>query len=386
MSPEAASARRVGLVVLAAVAVVALAVLLIGDRQNLFTAKTRYLVRLVSVSGLQVGSQVQLNGVNVGSVERIVLPVDMGENLLEVWISVDSRYEQRIRRDSVARIKTLGLLGDKYVELTSGSPAGELIPEEGEIPASPQTNVEQLTQAGEDVMNNVVTISHQLAQILGRMERGEGILGELTTDVEPGRKVSTELLDTLSALRRVAEGIEKGPGVLPRLIGDPALGDRLASSVERLDNILARAEQGQGLLPSLLDDAEQKERFTNALESLERAAGRLAAAAGRLESSDALLGKLINDEAYGREVAADLRKLLSNLSEVAEKLNRGDGSAARLINDPTLVQAIEDIVVGVDESKLLRWLIRNKQEQGIEKRYDETREEIERSGGKPEKP
>jgi len=90
--------------------------------QNLFTAKTRYLVRLVSVSGLQVGSQVQLNGVNVGSVERIVLPVDMGENLLEVWISVDSRYEQRIRRDSVARIKTLGLLGDKYVELTSGSP------------------------------------------------------------------------------------------------------------------------------------------------------------------------------------------------------------------------------------------------------------------------
>jgi len=43
-------------------------------------------------------------------------------------------------------------------------------------------------------------------------------------------------------------------------------------------------------------------------------------------------------------------------------------------------------VVGVDESKLLRWLIRNKQEQGIEKRYDETREEIERSGGKPERP
>lgn len=386
MSPEAASARRVGLVVLAAVAVIALAVLLVGERQNLFTAKNRYFIRLVSVHGLQVGSQVQLNGVNVGSVEKIVLPADMGQNLLEVWISVDSRYELRIRRDSVARIKTLGLLGDKYVELTSGSPAAAMIPEDGEIPASPQTNVEQLTQAGEDVMNNVVTISHQLAEILGRMERGEGILGELTTEVEPGRKVTTELLDTLASLRRVAEGIEKGPGALPRLIHDPALGDRLAGSVERLDGILAQAEGGQGLLPALLTDEAQKQRFVNAMESLERAAGRLAAAADRLESSDALLGKMINDEAWGREVAADLRKLLDNLGEVSEKLNRGDGSAARLINDPTLAESIEDIVVGVEESKMLRWLLRNRQKQGIEKRYRETRDQLEREGEAPERP
>jgi len=386
MSRDTASARRVGLVVLAAVAVIALAVLLVGDRQNLFTAKNRYLVRLVSVSGLQVGSQVQLNGVAVGSVERIVLPADMGQNLLEVWLTVDARYEQRIRRDSVARIKTLGLLGDKYVEITSGSPAAGVVPEDGEIPAAPQTNVEQLTQAGEDVMNNVVTISHQLAEILGRMERGEGILGELTTEVEPGRKVSTELLDTLAAMRRVAEGIEKGPGALPRLISDPALGEKLASSVARLDGVLARTEQGQGLLPALLDDEQQKVRFANAMASLERAAGRLAAAADRLESSEALLGRMINDEVWGRAAADDLARLLDNLADVAEKLNRGDGSAARLINDPTLVEAIEDIVVGVEESKMLRWLLRNRQQQGIEKRYGEERERLERGDAPPGEP
>ena len=140
MSPETTAARRVGALVLAALAVLALAVLLIGDRQNLFQPKNRYFVRFVSVVGLRQGSDVQLNGVNVGSVERIVLPADTGENLLEVWITVDARYEQRIRRDSVARIKTLGLLGDKYLELTSGSPATEPIPEEGEIPAAPPTN------------------------------------------------------------------------------------------------------------------------------------------------------------------------------------------------------------------------------------------------------
>lgn len=386
MSPDAPAARRVGLLVLTAVAIVALAVLLIGDRRNLFHAKNRYFVRYVSVTGLQVGGQVQLNGVNVGSVEKIVLPTDTGANLLEVWIAIDARYEQRIRADSVARIKTLGLLGDKYLELTSGSPAAAVIAEYGEIPAAAQTNVEQFAEAGEDVMNNVVAISHQLATILGRMERGEGILGELTTEVEPGRKVTTEMLDTLAALRRVAETLDTGHGALPRLINDPALGERVAGAADRIDNFLVKAEQGQGLLPALLTDTEQRDRFTRTLENLERTTARLAGVAERLESSDAFLGRLVNDEAWGREVTGELHRLLTNLANVAEKLDHGQGSAARLLNDPTIAASIEDIVVGVDQSKLLRWLIRNRQKAGIQKRYHDTRDELERQGVRPEKP
>ena len=44
---------------------------------------------------------------------------------------------------------------------------------------------------------------------------------------------------------------------------------------------------------------------------------------------------------------------------------------AKLIDDPALYQAMNDIVIGVNESKFLRWLIRNRQEKGIEKRYDD---------------
>lgn len=374
MSPEterSAAARRVGFVVLVAAVVVAAAILLIGDRQNLFTKKNLYYIRAGSVSGLNVGSNVQLNGVPVGSVEKIVLPQDMGQTLIEVWITVDARYAQRIRRDSVARIKTLGLLGDKYLELSSGSPAAEVIPEDGEIPAAPQTNVEQLTAAGEDVMNNIVTISAQLSRILGRMDRGEGIIGELTTDVEPGRKVSAELLETLEALKRVATTMESGGGPVPRLIHDEQLGNRLASAMERLDALLTRLDKGEGLAGSLLSDEEQKARFTRTMENLDRAATRLAEVADRLERGDALLPKLLSDEEYGKKTAEDLRRLIESLRSVAEKLDKGDGSAARLINDPSFARALEDIVIGVNESAMLRWLIRNRQEKGIEKRYDD---------------
>jgi len=225
------------------------------------------------------------------------------------------------------------------------------------------------------VMNNIVTISAQLSRILGRMERGEGLLGELSLDADPDRKLSTELLDTLAALRQAAVTIESGRGAVPRLLNDPALADKLEGSIDRIDSLLARAQEGQGLLPALLDDEQARARFDRALANLEEATARLSSAAGKIDTGDALLARMMNDEAWGREVADELKALITNLRELTDKLNRGEGTLGRLIVDPSIAEAIEDIVVGVDESRLLRWLVRNRQKEGIEKRYEEAQRE-----------
>jgi phospholipid/cholesterol/gamma-HCH transport system substrate-binding protein len=365
---------RVGAFLLAAAAVAGVGIFLLGERQNLFRAHNAYTVRFNDVSGLQEGAMVQLNGVRVGEVRRIVLPEDMGQTQLVVELEVDARYEQRIRMDSQARIKTLGLLGDKYVEVTSGSPAATMIPEDGEIPAAAATNVEQFVASGEDLMANVLRISSQLANILGRMERGEGLLGELTVDVEPGRNVSTELYETLASLRRVAEKIERGPGAVPRLLDDAALGDKLAASITRIDSILAKADDGEGAVSLLLEDQEPKAQIQRMLAALDRVSAQLGVVADRLEQQQALIPRLLADEAYGKKLSEDLEKLLANLAVVSDKLANGEGTAAKLIDDPALYQALNDIVLGVNESKMLRWLIRNRQQKGIERRYDDARE------------
>ena len=51
-------------------------------------------------------------------------------------------------------------------------------------------------------------------------------------------------------------------------------------------------------------------------------------------------------------------------------MNRGEGTAGKLINDPSVYESVNDILIGINESKLLRWLIRNRQQSGIQKRYD----------------
>ena len=87
-------------------------------------------------------------------------------------------------------------------------------------------------------------------------------------------------------------------------------------------------------------------------------------------SGSGLLPKLVRDEEFAKELMKDLSRISRSLASVAEKLDRGDGTAGKLVNDPSVYEAIDDILVGVNESKFLRWLVRNRQRSGIETRYD----------------
>ena len=387
---------RVGLVILAAMLVLAAGIFLIGSKNNLFARKTRYYVEFNSVSGLKPGSPVQLDGVDVGTIEKVVLSENPQKKDIRVWIRVDDDYTARIRGPvdpnalmknqvaSRARIKTLGLLGDKFIDINSGSPVYPPIPEEGQILAAQPTNVDALIASGEDVMDNVVEITHSLNRVLGRMERGEGILGQLTSDTPEGRRLQKSLVGASESLERIALKVENGQGPLPRLLNDRAMADQLARSLDRFQGLLDQAQNGPGLLPGLLNDPSSRTEFNETLASLHQVARDLQAFTADLESSDALLPRLVKDKAYGREVTEQVRQLVRNLNEVSAKIDKGNGSAAKLINDPQIYDAVNDILVGVNQSKFLRWLIRNRQNKGIEKRYKDTTKAIEESGGKPE--
>ncbi len=377
---------KVGLVILVAFGVLAAGVFLIGEKNNLFSRKSRYFTEFTSVSGLKPGGPVQLNGVDVGTIERVVLPADATREQIQVWISVDREYAERIRgplqpglragaaAPSQARIKTLGLLGDKFIEINSGAPEYPVIADGGKIPAAQPTNVDALLASGEDVMDNVVEISHSLSQILGRMERGEGLMGQITTDSPEGRRLKDSLIGASESLERIAGTVETGSGPLPRLLNDRAMGEQLATSIERFESLLARAETGPGLLPGLLNDPGMKAQADETLATLNQVARDLQGFTADLETSDALLPRLVNDEEYGREITEELRGIVDRLSAVAAKIDQGKGTAAKLINDPQIYEAVNDILIGVNESRMLRWLIRNRQKAGIKKRYEETQQ------------
>lgn len=380
MPREKGQTLRVGGLIVSALLTFMAAVVLIGDQNNLFRPMNHYSVRFANVRGLQAGNPVQLSGVSVGRVLEITLPEDPEEDELRVRIAVDRRYAERLRADSEARIQTLGLLGDKFIAVTSGSSDQPKIPHQGEIRAAASTNVDQLLASGQGVMENAVTVSASLARLLQRLEKGDSVLGLLLAplpETERKKSVWDTLYGLLNAMDRLSEAVEDGEGPLPRLLFDKQMGDQLASSVARLEGLLIRVEAGDGLLPRLLEDPDMANQAEAAIADMRATAAHLAALSERLdrelsEDGDGLVPRLLYDGELASELTGEMRQIVERIDHITVELTEGDGTAAMLLRDARVYEAINDIIVGIDESWMLRWLVRNRQRAGIEKRYRET--------------
>src|SRR5687768_7293498 len=160
-------------------------------------------------------------GVTIGTIKDITLPRDPKERNGRIELMLDRKYEDRVRQDSRARLKKMGLrTGDSYIDITPGTPRFPVLEPGSMIPAQKQTNVDQLISSGEDLVDNFVQISYSLKNILGRVDRGEGLIGELTSQPETRQRLTDTVLMTLNKTNAALAHIESGKGVLGKLIYD----------------------------------------------------------------------------------------------------------------------------------------------------------------------
>jgi phospholipid/cholesterol/gamma-HCH transport system substrate-binding protein len=362
---------KVGALIIVSLIVASLAVFLVGERSSVFARKNEYFIHFESVSGLATGNPVQLNGVVVGSVRRVVLPENVEEQYLTIWVTINRRYADRVREDSRARIKTLGLLGDKYIELTSGSPGFAQIESGGEIRTGAATDVEKIIATGGDAVENLVAISYSLRTILERMEAGEGILGELTTESETGQRAKKSLMETFETFRHITAKLDSGEGTLGKLINDSTLVDRAEGSLAHLEGILGQVESGEGAVAALLNDPATRDKVNESLTAMSSLTQDLASLVADVKDGGGLLSTMLFDKEYGAEVRQDIQQMIMNLRVLSDRLEQGEGTLGQLINDPQVYEAMNDIIVGIEESKMLRWLVRNRQKSGIKVRYED---------------
>src|SRR6201992_1207303 len=205
---------RVGLLVTCSLIVLMIFIFFIGSEQKIFSRKNEYRVRLDTVSGLAEGNPIKLSGVTIGVVKDITLPRDPKQKDVDITLMIDRKYAERIRSDSRVRLKKLGLLaGDSYIDITPGSPRFDALEPGATIPAQRQTNVDQLISSGEDLVDNFVQISYSLKNVLARVDRGEGLLGEITSAPETKQRLTDTLLTTLNKTNAILAHVESGKGV-----------------------------------------------------------------------------------------------------------------------------------------------------------------------------
>ena len=111
---------RLGLFVVATLLILAAGVFLIGEKRFLFRRTYRLEAEFQNVAGLNNGADVRVGGIHLGTVKYISLP-NGPSGKLTVVMDIANSTKNIIRQNSVATIKTEGLLGDKYIEISFGS-------------------------------------------------------------------------------------------------------------------------------------------------------------------------------------------------------------------------------------------------------------------------
>jgi phospholipid/cholesterol/gamma-HCH transport system substrate-binding protein len=370
---------RVGLLVVAALTLVAVTILMVGNRRQLFIRHTRYSTSFLNVTGLERGAPVKLNGVTVGFIEDIELPAGAQQPRIEIRFTLDSRYTERVRSDSKVSIKSMGLLGDKYLEITSGSPDKERILEGGIVPGHDPAELSQFVSTGGDLLQNLISISVSLKTILGRIEAGEGLLGELTRTPDSGSHLSENLTQTVATLGSILAKIERGEGLLGRLVsedsGSGEILDELKASSRSLHRITTQmaidVERPDSAYAALMRSPNGGRQVAETIEALQNAAAAIAAVATEMSSGEGTLPRLMQDKEFADTFLDDLQGLVSSLKSAAEKLDSGEGAAGAFINDEQLYRDLEDVVRGVKDSKVVSWFIRSKREKGEEARLED---------------
>jgi len=281
---------KAGIFILVAILLFGAGVLMMGDKTKMFIQKGTLSVIMPDVAGLKIGAPVWLAGVDVGLVTDIHFETPEKNNEITVTLQIDRNALKKIGSDSRVIIKTRGLMGEKYVDITpsqkySGSPPEKIYGE----------TVARL----DDVMQKAGASFDRLNSILEKIDRGEGTLGKLTTD--------KRLYDNLAALslelKELADSVNSGKGSMGKLIRSDEPYNRVISILDRVDATLSDIQSKDGTFGRLVRD---RELYDKGLALVSRADGAVKSfedVAARLHSKEGSAGKLLTDrEAYDKLV------------------------------------------------------------------------------------
>jgi phospholipid/cholesterol/gamma-HCH transport system substrate-binding protein len=436
---------KVGILILAGIAVIIYGSIVVTGWKPGQSDTYRVFVHMDTVAGLLVGSPVQTAGIKIGEVQTI----ELVEGRAQITLRVYKRYV--LYEDARATMRSIGILGDKYIDINPGSPSAVRLKDGDTVRfVVAGSDLDSLVESAGDIMRDVRSVTASLRNVLGEAEgqqRMQKLLDELVGASENLNKFTVSLERVMreneKSLGHTAQNLERFTAALDRITGgnEKALGstfqnlDAVTAGLRRivtdnetgLGSIVARLERFSGnieritadnetgikkTIDSLTGFAKELEGITvqnrRALDQVIADFARFSAALaedgphitgslrGILEENRAELKSVVTSldksldnltylSADLREFARDNRQGLTdivgnldgilaenrrllhssianldrsfekldstmgNLNDVTGKLQRGEGTLGKLINDDTTIEELNSSLAGINK-------------------------------------
>lgn len=287
---------KVGVVILAALGVLAIAIYKLGQAANLFHRRYELIAYLPNANGLVAGGTVLVAGQFAGTIKSIdFLPVDNDTTRnLRLRMAVDASLRDQVRSDSKAKVRTLGLLGDKVIDISIGTPRYGVLRDGDTIAVAPSLDYEAVLAQAAGAVNDMVDLTHDLRALTNGILSGKGTVGQLMTN----RALYDQFVGTMSRANTMLTKLQNPNGTFARLLDDPTLYNRFIGVVTSADSLVVSLNDKNGTIGKLLRDDSLYTHFVS-----------------MAQAGDSIM------------------KSLSN----------GQGPVARLLNDPTLYDRLNKL-------------------------------------------
>lgn len=343
---------RAGLFIALGLALAGVVVFVIGKERRLFDQENVYTAAFENVDGLALDAPVRLGGLTVGRVAKINFADDLNDKRIIVRVEISSKYQERIRKDSVARVVGRGVLGDKAIDVSLGSEKEPKVPNGGELKTGTSGDISSLLSAAGEIIDNAVGITRNLKS---------GVEAYTTPEL------TSDITSIIKSVRSVATAIEKGPGPVHTLVYDQRVSDdlknviarasevalRLDSAVAKVDTLLGEVKNGEGTLHALIYD----KKVANAVAELGTAADEIAQLIHDAKNSkDGAVYQLVYGDA--KSLISDLSQSAADIKVITGKIKAGEGTLGAVVNDPSVYEDLKEVLGNIKRNRVLRELVR----------------------------
>lgn len=240
---------RAGVFLLVSFTIFAVMVFAVSDIQSLFKKKKDLKVLFSFSDGIEKNAQVRFSGIKVGKVSNIRVAAEQGDKV-ELTLNVYS--DTVIKEDTKATIKSLGLVGGKYVELSGGTPQAKLLAPNAVMKGEESLKMEELTRIGMEVVNKLKVVAQNIEKIVQNVERTVGDpalaknikgavlnVNEITENVKVMTAGKDEVAETMKNLPELLKKIDASVANLKEITEktDKIVGENRANIDATMENI-----------------------------------------------------------------------------------------------------------------------------------------------------